>query len=85
MTGPVIPSEDVREFLAGNIPHVNWECPACAATSGFSTSKALVADPFGRSSLAGMQLKTTAREEIVLVCDECGVKLYGRPVDLGAL
>lgn len=46
-------------------------CPWCARTGGLTLGTALVAKPLGTWSLAGAQLKTSARLRAVLACSLC--------------
>lgn len=49
------------------------ECPMCGHV-GFTVSWKLVAKPLGTFSLAGHQMKVSAREVPVVKCDGCGLE-----------
>lgn len=57
-------------------------CPDCGATGSLTLSTALVAKPMGTWSLAGAQLKTSAREVAVLACSACGASRRGHLEDV---
>jgi hypothetical protein len=57
-------------------------CPDCGASSrtdstAFEIRKTLVASPIGSFSLAGAQMKVSAREVLVLQCAHCGWHVIG--------
>lgn len=52
-------------------------CPNCEATGTLAIDVKLVANPLGSHSLAGAQLKVSARERPVLSCSACDFELAG--------
>lgn len=56
----------------------NAPCPACSTPPGsLSLTETLEARPLGTWSLAGAQLKTSARSAPVLNCSVCGLRVVG--------
>lgn len=51
--------------------------PGCRAVGTLTLKVQLVADPIGKSALAGVQLKTTAAYRPVLTCSSCELLLIG--------
>lgn len=49
------------------------ECPMCGNV-GFTVSWVLRAKPIGTFSLAGQQMKVSAKEVAVVKCDGCGLE-----------
>ena len=58
-----------------NVPPI--PCPKCCARDTLGVEDQMIADPIGKASLAGMQLKTTMRHRPVLTCSACGMALVG--------
>lgn len=52
-------------------------CPECGVTGSLDLSIRLVAHQVGDFSLAGVQMKFSARDTPVLGCGKCGFELYG--------
>lgn len=53
-------------------------CPDCGQTGGLTIGTRLVARPLGTWSLAGAQMKTSARTMAELACSRCGMSRVGR-------
>lgn len=52
-------------------------CPACDQHGSLVIETHIVANPLGTFSIAGAQMKVTARERLVLRCSACGLEITG--------
>jgi hypothetical protein len=66
--------------VAETVPSIESSpCPACGAPPGcLRVEDVLVAQPLGTFSLAGNQMKVSARTCPKLTCTQCRLELIGR-------
>lgn len=53
-------------------------CPKCGAAGTVALRPALIVQPLGSFSLAGVQLKVSAREGWELACSACAFRVLGQ-------
>lgn len=53
-------------------------CPECGAAGTVALRPALIVQPLGSFSLAGVQLKVSAREGWELACSACAFRVLGQ-------
>lgn len=53
-------------------------CPECGAVGTVALRPALIAQPLGSSSLAGVQIKVSAQKGWELACSACPFRVFGR-------
>lgn len=80
-TAAALGDPDAVDYVQGilSVPRVDRiPCPSCGAEPGcLSITETLVARPLGSWSLAGAQLKTSARSQPVLTCSACPLRVTG--------
>lgn len=57
-------------------------CPRCGASGTLSVHRAFEANPLGSFSLAGAQMKMSAREVAVAQCSACNLSVRGHLEDV---
>ncbi len=62
--------------LDSDLSHI--PCTKCHQAGGLRIEMRIEADPLGSSSLAGIMIKTTAREWPWMTCDLCGSECRGK-------
>lgn len=69
-------AKDIEEALNNGVDgHDKARCPRCGQTGLWSVEQKFQASPTGTYSLAGHQMKLSAKSYLIASCDQCDLEM----------